>query len=187
MSNFMSNLEKTANDRKQFTENGAVGFRTTGKDLLDLNFKVSSLRSASETEIVDSFLKAYFEDKVLALRWLFYARDCREGLGERRLFRVAFKKLAYMDPLVANALIPVIPVYGRYDDLWVLLEVPHSKKIVIDFVNNQLTEDIENRMKDILGTKVAIKKKAKNKGRIEIEYYSMEELERLIDMINRLK
>ena len=47
--------------------------------------------------------------------------------------------------------------------------------------------DIENRMKDILGTKVEIKKKAKNKGRIEIEYYSMEELERLIDLINRLK
>lgn len=148
MSNFMSNLEKTANDRKQFTENGAVGFRTTGKNLLDLNFKVSSLRSASETEIVDSFLKAYFEDRILALRWLFYARDCREGLGERRLFRVAFKKLAYMDPLVTNALIPVIPVYGRYDDLWTLLEIPHSKKAVIDFVNKQLTEDIENRMKN---------------------------------------
>ena len=47
--------------------------------------------------------------------------------------------------------------------------------------------DIENRMKDILGTKVEIKKRAKNKGRIEIEYYSMEELERLIDLINRLK
>lgn len=47
--------------------------------------------------------------------------------------------------------------------------------------------DIENRMKDILGTKVEIKNKAKNKGRIEIEYYSMEELERLIELINRLK
>lgn len=47
--------------------------------------------------------------------------------------------------------------------------------------------NIENRMKDILGTKVEIKKKAKNKGRIEIEYYSMEELERLIELINRLK
>ncbi len=47
--------------------------------------------------------------------------------------------------------------------------------------------DIENRMKDILGTKVEIKKKAKNKGRIEIEYYSMEELERLIELMNRLK
>ena len=47
--------------------------------------------------------------------------------------------------------------------------------------------DIENRMKDILGTKVEIKQKAKNKGRIEIEYYSMDELERLIELINRLK
>ena len=47
--------------------------------------------------------------------------------------------------------------------------------------------DIENRMKDILGTKVEIKQKAKNKGRIEIEYYSMDELERLIEMIDRLK
>ena len=47
--------------------------------------------------------------------------------------------------------------------------------------------DIENRMKDILGTKVEIKQKAKNKGRIEIEYYSMDELERLIEMIGRLK
>lgn len=47
--------------------------------------------------------------------------------------------------------------------------------------------DIENRMKDILGTKVEIKKKAKDKGRIEIEYYSMEELERLIELMSRLK
>lgn len=47
--------------------------------------------------------------------------------------------------------------------------------------------EIENNMKNILGTKVEIKNKAKNKGRIEIEYYSLEELERLIELINRLK
>lgn len=47
--------------------------------------------------------------------------------------------------------------------------------------------EIENNMKNIFGTKVEIKKKAKNKGRIEIEYYSLEELERLIELINRLK
>ena len=47
--------------------------------------------------------------------------------------------------------------------------------------------EIENNMKAIFGTKVEIKKKANNKGRIEIEYYSMEELERIIDMINRMK
>lgn len=53
--------------------------------------------------------------------------------------------------------------------------------------NSVIYRDIENRMKDILGTKVEIKQKAKNKGRIEIEYYSMDELERLIELINRLK
>ena len=58
------------------------------------------------------------------------------------------------------------------------------EKMVDDSV---IYRDIENRMKDILGTKVEIKKKAKNKGRIEIEYYSMEELERLIELIDRLK
>ena len=47
--------------------------------------------------------------------------------------------------------------------------------------------EIENNMKNILGTKVEIKNNAKNKGRIEIEYYSLEELERLIELINRLK
>ena len=59
-----------------------------------------------------------------------------------------------------------------------------TEKTVDDSV---IYRDIENRMKDILGTKVEIKKKAKNKGRIEIEYYSMEELERLIELIDRLK
>lgn len=59
-----------------------------------------------------------------------------------------------------------------------------SKKVVDDSV---IYRNFENQMKDILGTKVAIKKKAKNKGRIEIEYYSMEELERLIELVNRLK
>lgn len=59
------------------------------------------------------------------------------------------------------------------------------KKTVPD--DSFIYRDIENRMKDILGTKVEIKKKAKNKGRIEIEYYSMEELERIIELMNRLK
>ncbi len=62
-----------------------------------------------------------------------------------------------------------------------------DEKPVKEQDDSVIYRDIENRMKDILGTKVEIKKKAKNKGKIEIEYYSMEELERLIDLINRLK
>ncbi len=46
--------------------------------------------------------------------------------------------------------------------------------------------DAENKMKDILGTKVEIRKKNEKSGRIEIEYYSMEELDRIIEMIFEL-
>ena len=60
-----------------------------------------------------------------------------------------------------------------------------TKKNIVD--DSIIYRNFENQMKDILGTKVEIKKKAKNKGRIEIEYYSMEELERLIELMNRLK
>ncbi len=64
-------------------------------------------------------------------------------------------------------------------------EKPKAEKTVPE--DKLIYRDVENRMKDILGTKVEIKKKTKDKGKIEIEYYSLEELERLIDMINRLK
>lgn len=42
---------------------------------------------------------------------------------------------------------------------------------------------IEDKLKTIMGTKVIINRKDKNKGRIEIEYYSQEELERLIEIM----
>ena len=45
----------------------------------------------------------------------------------------------------------------------------------------------ENKMKDILGSKVSIKNKKNNKGKIEIEYYSKDELERIIDLIQSIK
>lgn len=66
-------------------------------------------------------------------------------------------------------------------------EEKKPEKPVKPLDDSVIYRDIENRMKDILGTKVEIKKKAKNKGRIEIEYYSIEELERLIELIDRLK
>lgn len=48
-------------------------------------------------------------------------------------------------------------------------------------------QELEERMKQILGTKVEIKKKSNNKGKIEIEYYSIEDLERLIDVIQGIQ
>lgn len=44
-------------------------------------------------------------------------------------------------------------------------------------------DNIEEQMKNIIGTKVSVNPKANGKGRIEIEYYSEEELERIYDLI----
>ena len=38
-----------------------------------------------------------------------------------------------------------------------------------------------------MGTKVVIKNKDNNKGKIEIEYYSQEELERIYELLNNIK
>lgn len=43
--------------------------------------------------------------------------------------------------------------------------------------------DLEEKMKEIIGTKVSIQAKSKKKGKIEIEYYSPEELDRIIELL----
>ena len=46
---FIENIENTLN--VSYTENGARGLKTTGKNLLDMNFKVTSYRNMSESEL----------------------------------------------------------------------------------------------------------------------------------------
>ena len=84
------------------------------------------------------------------------------------------------------------------------LSVREAEKLVKSIINNkekntneekikggnsqetEIFDYFENRMKDILGSKVIIKNKKNNKGKIEIEYYSKDELERIIDLIQSI-
>ena len=120
MNDFMSELKNVLdreNPNVSVTENGAVGYKTTGKALLDLNFKLSSMRNWDDNKIWTEFLSAYNENPVLAVVWLFYARDVRGGCGERRTFRVIFPRFARENPELAIKLLKLIPEYGRWDDL----------------------------------------------------------------------
>lgn len=47
------------------------------------------------------------------------------------------------------------------------------------------TSDFQNRLVELLGTKVKVVPKDEKKGKIEIEYYSPEDLERIYDLLNR--
>ena len=143
MANFMNSLSRTMNEEFNYatTENGALAYRTTGKALLDLNFAVASLRSASPMDIANRFEKVFFEDKVIAMKWLFYARDIRGGLGERRLFRTVFGNMASTNPEYVAPLIRLVPEYGRWDDLWCLLDTKLAKN-VLEVIAEQLKADI---------------------------------------------
>lgn len=139
----LEDLKRELDDEKCLTENGAVGYRTTGKNLLDINFMASSLRRMSEDEIYNRFVKAFYEDKLLATKWLLFLRDCRGGMGERRSFRVILQKLAEDQPDLVKKLIPIVAEYGRWDDLLCLLDTN-----LRDFVGKhfylQIINDMEN-------------------------------------------
>lgn len=59
-----------------------------------------------------------------------------------------------------------------------------EKKVV---ENAFIYKDIEDKMKEVIGTKVNVNSKGNGKGKIEIEYYSNEELERVFDMIMSIR
>ena len=64
---------------------------------------------------------------------------------------------------------------------------PKKPKIKKPVENAFLYDDLANKRKEVMGTKVNISTKGNGKGKIEIEYYSDKELERMFDMIRSLR
>lgn len=152
----MINLIRKELKNNSMTENGAKGYKTSGYALLDLNYQVSSLREAPEEEIKLLFDAAFYENKKYALKWLFFARDIREGLGERRLFRICYKRLAELDTDSFIRNLENISEYGRWDDLVLMLGINKSIDAIIKtIIAGQLQKDlqgvIENEPISLLG------------------------------------
>lgn len=123
------------------TENGATTYISTKSHCLDLFGAIGAIRRSPENDIINRFIKAYAEDRDLALKTLFFARDAREGLGERRVFRVILNYLAKTEPGSVRRNIEYIAEYGRYDDLLCLIGTP-CEKDVIRLIDAQLKKDI---------------------------------------------
>ncbi|MDD3429344.1 MAG: DUF2828 family protein [Oscillospiraceae bacterium] len=132
-------LKKEAN--KALTENGAVTYISTCSNCLDLFATIGALRRESEQEIVSRFINAYAEDCNLAMKTLFFARDVRGGLGERRVFRIILSWLAANEPQSVRKNIQAIAKYGRWDDLLVLLDTP-CEQDALRIIKHQLTADL---------------------------------------------
>jgi len=125
------------------TENGDLAFNSTNNCNLDFFSRAGAMRGTDKKTIISLFSKAFAEDSKLALKSLFYLRDVRGGQGERQLFRDIITHLANTETKRIAPLVKLIPEYGRWDDLIVLLDTP-LKQNVINCIAEQLVLDTSN-------------------------------------------
>ncbi len=124
------------------TENGAATYASTASNCLDLFATIGAIRREPEQEIISRFIKAYAEERDIAMKILFFGRDVRGGLGERRVFHVIVNWLADHEPEALQKNIALIPEYGRFDDLLALMGTA-CEKDAMDVIKNQLKKDME--------------------------------------------
>lgn len=187
-----------------YTENGALTHSSTGSCCLNLFFGAGAMRNAEEKRIARAVIESYTEDPIKTMKIIFYARDARGGLGERRFFRIAMKTLSEFAPDAVKRNIPYFSEYGRFDDLCVLLGTKCEKEVVSE-IQKQLNADTDamnkNEQVSLLAkwipsvnassakTKAMGKTLAKLLGMSEKKYrHTLSELRRYTDIIeNRLR
>lgn len=147
---------------KTLTENGDIAYATTQNNNLDFFFGASLFRGNDE-KAVQAFVKAYTQNKNLAVKNLFYLRDIREGQGLRSPFRACLAWLAKENPKLVINLLPKFVEYGRWDDILFLgLKTEGFDETLIlkveDFVREQFIKDsltlLENKIAEEQGEKV---------------------------------
>jgi hypothetical protein len=111
--------------------------------VLDFFSNGGALRSRSDASIIDVFEKAYAGNPLLAVKSMFYFRDIRGGQGERRTFRILLNHLAVNRPEVVRANLPLIAEYGRWDDLYSLIDTDLEEDM-FTVIDVQLAEDMNS-------------------------------------------
>lgn len=141
MNTFLKELKKE--DNYTLTENGGIGYKSTLNDLYDLFALGGAFRERSDNDCILLFKRAFEYSEREALKCLFYIRDIRGGLGERRFFKVCMKWLAENKSEAVIRNFDNIIRLGRWDDLYCLVNTPVEKEM-FDFISNQIKLDIES-------------------------------------------
>lgn len=134
-----------------YTENGAIKRVTTKSAVLDMFALCGAYRSRTNEDCILAFQNALEENETLALKCLFYLRDCRGGQGERRFFRVCYKWLCEKHPDVARRNLALVSEYGRWDDLLYVTEDTPLFADAIAIVKAQFKLDLDCKTPSLLG------------------------------------
>ena len=128
------------------TENGDLAYSTSGSDCLD--FFVRITRSAPIDDIINSFQKAWIDDKEIALKILMNMRDIRKGKGEKLIPCIIVVYLSYfIDHNTYKLLLEKIINYGYWKDILQIIELKRKLNnndldIEITLFSDQLKKDI---------------------------------------------
>jgi hypothetical protein len=133
-----SSLVNATRQYNSETLNGAVTHSTSLSKCVDFFFLAGASRRMSESDIIFLFMNAYTESKHLAYQILFWARDCRGGAGEKRLFRVISKFCLQNMPDEWDILSVHVPTFGSFKDLFII-ETPNYN--VLNYFAIQLEEN----------------------------------------------
>lgn len=177
MNTFLNQMVK--NDNIDYTENGGLTHKTLDSKILTMFAVGGAYRSRSDEDIILLFKNAFEENADLALKCLFYIADIREGQGERRFFRVAFRWLCANYPEIAEKNLENIPFYRRWDDLiYTTVDTP-CQAAAFKFIKHQLALDIQCKTPSLLAKWMpsinASNAETKKLGRILAKYLGMTE------------
>ena len=120
MDTLQTDIVKT-DENVTLTENGMVTNPTTLNKCVDLFFSIGAMRGKSKDKVVSLFNEAYKENPLIASKLLFWSRDVRSGAGERQIFRDIVTHLTTTSPQTVRKNIGLIPEFGRWDDVLVLV------------------------------------------------------------------
>ena len=120
------------------TNNGAVTHSTAGRYCLDLFFIAGASRTMSEQDILLAFSRAYREDKLTAIKILFWARDARGGAGEKRFFQLIMRSLLVSDQEVYDQVAIHIPTFGYWKDIFI---IERPTEDTLNWLGHQLNEN----------------------------------------------
>ncbi len=149
MNTFMENLTNATNFTR--TANGALAHKSTRSMVYDMFALGGAYRQRSDEDCILLFKNALEENAELAMKCLFYLRDCRGGQGERRFFRVCFKWLAnsqYSD--IAERNLDNVSEYGRWDDLIYTCMETKLENAAMYIIKKQLKLDAECKTPSLL-------------------------------------
>ena len=160
MSNLIDLIENALKKDNEFTHtaNGALARTSTGNKVYDF-FAFAGGQRKNKDLVLNEFVEAYRESPRYALKALFWLRDYKEGAGERDLFRTCFTWLMVNEQKLASNLIPLIPTYGRWDDLFVILDAyslyigntAFEKSVYKNLVYKQLVTDMASDHPSLCG------------------------------------